>query len=637
MIGCLVEPSGRGKWQKLGSNSQPLKSPGSNVVCLLCPGSKTGSVIGKISQIRQLTGAKVRVEETVSGCDEIVIVIVGSDKETKGDTEHSKEASNEEIIDKEKREDDEHKDHSDNDDDKAPVETTKSKKATSSVQRALFLVFERMLEGEEETDDGDEENNKSSSFVLMLLVLSSQVGCILGKGGSVIKQMSSESGTQIRILPRDKLPPCASTSDELVQITGGVEAVRKALQSVSQQLLENSPHENDSLSANPTGPSSLSFEHVLPPNRSFTGQGGPYPPGSRDLHDFHSAPPRWIPKFHEGANPGRLRPSEEILTFHLLCHDERVGGIIGKGGAIIRTLQQETGCEIKVVEAISDSEDRIVVVSGPADPEDRISPVQDAILRVQTRIVRAIPDSKEQSVLARVLVSSNQIGCLLGKGGSIITEMRKLSGAHIHILGKDQVPKFASEDEEVVQINGEYEAVQDALLQITTRLRHHFFRDAFPSIIYPSNPVFLDQLPPYPPYMGRRELSPPGIYSIGPPFHKKSWGPQGLIEGGGPLGMPDFAGAPPRRFGGFAGGSHQPIITSTNVEVVVPRSVVPVIYGEDGECLKQIRQISDAKVTITDPKPGAVETVIIIAGTPEQTHAAQSLIQAFVMSETESS
>lgn len=46
-------------------------------------------------------------------------------------------------------------------------------------------------------------------------------------------------------------------------------------------------------------------------------------------------------------------------------------------------------------------------------------------------------------------------------------------------------------------------------------------------------------------------------------------------------------------------------------------------------------QISDAKITINDPKPGATETMIIIYGTPEQTNAAQSLIQAFVISETE--
>lgn len=38
-------------------------------------------------------------------------------------------------------------------------------------------------------------------------------------------------------------------------------------------------------------------------------------------------------------------------------------------------------------------------------------------------------------------------------------------------------------------------------------------------------------------------------------------------------------------------GNQPAIITSTTVDVVVPSSIVPVIYGEDGECLKQIRQV----------------------------------------------
>lgn len=44
----------------------------------------------------------------------------------------------------------------------------------------------------------------------------------------------------------------------------------------------------------------------------------------------------------------------------------------------------------------------------------------------------------------------------------------------------------------------------------------------------------------------------------------------------------------------------QPIITSTTVEVVVPRAVVPVIYGEDGECLKQILQVNPLHLIIYD-------------------------------------
>ncbi|KAJ9186884.1 hypothetical protein P3X46_002409 [Hevea brasiliensis] len=669
----LTETNGKGRWQKtagLNSPNQSMKSSSNGVVFrILCPAFKTGSIIGKggaiISQIRQETGAKVRIEETVPGCDERVVVIVGSDKYIEVNIEQNGEDGDKNANVAE--EGDEKKDsgeHNENKEIVPALDSSKSVKETSSLQKALLLVYERIVEAEPEKAGGNEEDNKPSMSILRLLVLSSQVGCLLGKGGSVIKQMSAESGAQIRILPRDKLSMCASPADELVQITGEVDAVRKALQSVTQQLLENPPRDNDSLPANSQGPSFHSVGHPLPRPEA-------YPPTYHSFNAWgttYSAGPR---DFRESGIPNRMKPASDIITFRLLCLDEKVGGIIGKGGTIIKTLQQETGCDIKVLEGVSNSEDRIILISGPAHPDDRISAAQDAVLRVQTRIARALPlpDGKEKTVIARLLVSSNQIGCLLGKGGAIMAEMRKSTGAYIRILGKDQVPKCASENEEVVQMNGEYEVVQEALLQITTRLRNHFFRDVFPSMDHPSNPAFLDQVPPFPPYMGRRELSPPfhafhnfdgmggppphggfhplddrppfmhNIHGPGMPPHiseRKPWGSQGLIEGGPPVGMPDFGGPPQRRFSGFGEVNHPAVITSTTVEVSVPHSMVPVIYGEDGSCLKQIHQISDAKITITEPKPGATETLIIISGTPEQTHAAQSLIQAFVMNERES-
>lgn len=140
----------------------------------------------------------------------------------------------------------------------------------------------------------------------------------------------------------------------VMQITGGVEAVRKALQSVSQQLLENPPRDYESLAANSAGLSSHSFGQVPPHNHSFAS-------GSHDI-----AAPALIPKFHDGAIHGRMRPLQEMLTFRLLCPAERVGNIIGKGGAIIKALQQETACEIKVLEGNPDSEECVIVISGPA-------------------------------------------------------------------------------------------------------------------------------------------------------------------------------------------------------------------------------------------------------------------------------
>lgn len=53
-------------------------------------------------------------------------------------------------------------------------------------------------------------------------------------------------------------------------------------------------------------------------------------------------------------------------------------------------------------------------------------------------------------------------------------------------------------------------------MHITSRLRDHFFRDAFPSMDH----HFPDQPPPFPSY-GGRDISPPGMHSnLGPPFHK---------------------------------------------------------------------------------------------------------------------
>lgn len=144
------------------------------------------------------------------------------------------------------------------------------------------------------------------------------------------------------------------------QITGEVDTVRKALKLISHQLLDNSPRDHKSIPANPTGPSHPS------PNHSLSSQGAPYAAGHRDVADVQSPIPPSIPKFHESGVPDRLKSSQEILTFRLLCHDERVGGVIGKGGAIIRSLKQETGCDIKVMEAVSGTEDRLIVISGPA-------------------------------------------------------------------------------------------------------------------------------------------------------------------------------------------------------------------------------------------------------------------------------
>lgn len=83
--------------------------------------------------------------------------------------------------------------------------------------------------------------------------------------------------------------------------------------------------------------------------------------------------------------------------------------------------------------------------------EQKYSPAQEAVIRVQSRIAE-IGFEPGTAVVARLLVHSQQIGCLLGKGGFIISEMRRATGASIRIFPKEHISKGGSQNDEVVQV-----------------------------------------------------------------------------------------------------------------------------------------------------------------------------------------
>ena len=52
----------------------------------------------------------------------------------------------------------------------------------------------------------------------------------------------------------------------------------------------------------------------------------------------------------------------------------------------------------------------------------------------------------------RLLVDPTQVGCILGKGGSVITELRRATGASVRILSKAEVPACAEHGDEMLQV-----------------------------------------------------------------------------------------------------------------------------------------------------------------------------------------
>ncbi|KAJ4962453.1 hypothetical protein NE237_022392 [Protea cynaroides] len=640
----------------------PLKlSAGETLFRILCPAVKTGGVIGKggaiIRQFREETGAKIRIDESVAGCDERVILIVAETLKKKKENGNGDGNSNNNGGGEK---DSEELGNSNN--------LNSGEEDASPAQLALVRVFERMLKVDEErlgvsgdSEDGQEKEKEKdektanagaivgTSVVCRLLAPSNQVGCVLGRGGKIVEKIRQSSGAQIRILPKDHIPACASPGDELIQLTGTFSAVKKALLSVSNCLQDNPKTDAANSAAKPLG--------AVLRGTGMPTQVDPFPQRGyvSGLHvvDYHSRGSS-VPG-PESIGAGHRKVVEEEVIFRLLCQIDKVGSLIGKGGSIIRALQSETGASIKIADAAPDSDERVVLISARETSEQKHSPAQEAVLRVHSRIAE-IGFEPGAAVVARLLVQSQQVGCVLGKGGTIVVEMRRATGASIRVFGKEQVPKCGGQTDDVVQVIGSLQSVQDALFYITSRLRETIFpiKPPLPSVGAAYFSAGMETPPPM--FRSRHDPSSPGHYPStlglshaldrptvssqpidrqptlshgmdhsgivnldripypygsersghGPSFDRssspRSW-PSQLISSGNPRGGVDTGTGLAPRNGLSGSGGQSAVVTSTTIEVVVPQTLLSNIYGENNSNLNQIRQISGAKLSFFVDRP----------------------------------
>lgn len=80
--------------------------------------------------------------------------------------------------------------------------------------------------------------------------------------------------------------------------------------------------------------------------------------------------------------------------------------------------------------------------------DDLKSVAVEAVLLLQGKIN---DDEDDDTVSIRLLVPSKVIGCIIGKSGSIINEIRKRTKADIHI-SKGEKPKCADANDELVEV-----------------------------------------------------------------------------------------------------------------------------------------------------------------------------------------
>ncbi|KAG5059179.1 hypothetical protein JHK87_000208 [Glycine soja] len=570
--------------------------PGQIAFRLVCHASTVGGLIGSsgsiVSQLRRETGCKIHCEDSLSSAEDRVILVIGSLSPRKGL-----------LLG-----------------DGGEVEV-------SSAQEAVVRVFERVwdLEAEKGVNSNRAVNGEVFS---KLLAHTSQIGAVVGKGGKNITAIRNNTGAKIRVFPP---PQCATKDEELVQITGGILAVKKALISVSHCLQDCPPlckvpvtsstptvSSSDRLSSDPNAEL---FPHL---NSLLTSMEG------LSIYERTTNSNETSNRDSKGA--------EHEVVFRLLCSNNVAGSVIGKRGAIVRALESKTGASIIFAAPLSEHAERIVTISAVESLESCNSPAQDAVILVFARIIEdhigkgfLQVSSMESPVTARLLVATSTVNCFSGNEGQVISELREVTGADIQILHGESVPNGASDEDVVVQsslylerdfvqITGEYRCVQNALYKITSRIRDNLSPNEVVAEARPKSNWKVNKDPVKgKPFARGKSAFPSGRF-----LPRNAGVHAETILQNGELHTDLSENLERGRGNMFA------TVTNTTVEIIVSEHVFGSVYGEDGGNLDRIRQISGAIVTVYDPSVGTSGGKVVISGTPDQTFAAQSLLQAFI-------
>ncbi|CAJ2631467.1 flowering locus K homology domain [Trifolium pratense] len=349
-------------------------------------------------------------------------------------------------------------------------------------------------------------------------------------------------------------------------------------------------------------------------------------------------------------------PGESV--FRMLVPAQKVGGIIGRKGEFIKKIVEETRARVKILDGPPGTSERAVMVSAKDEPGSSLPPAVDGLLRAHKRLIDGLesdlthaPSGVAGKISTKFLVPASQAGSLIGKQGGTVKSIQEASNCIVRVLGADDLPVFALQDDRVVEVVGDPTGVHKAVEMIASHLKK-FLVDR--SII----PIFEMNM--------QMANNHPMEHIPVPPPHQ-SWGPpQGLPPntGGGPgFGptpqfmphmrqvdnyYPPAEMAPPldkqphhgiTAYGRDASvGVHTSsntqsapsIVTQVTQQMQIPLSYADAVIGTAGTNISYIRRASGATVTIQETRGVPGEMTVEISGTASQVQTAQQLIQNFM-------
>ncbi|XP_053925640.1 poly(rC)-binding protein 3 isoform X18 [Cuculus canorus] len=306
---------------------------------------------------------------------------------------------------------------------------------TTSSEESLWSSSPACREMESKVSEG----GLNVTLTIRLLMHGKEVGSIIGKKGETVKKMREESGARINISE-------GNCPERIVTITGPTDAIFKAFAMIAYKFEEDITNSMSNSTAT-------------------------------------SKPP---------------------VTLRLVVPASQCGSLIGKGGSKIKEIRESTGAQVQVAgDMLPNSTERAVTISGTPDAiiqcVKQICVVMLEAYTIQGQYAIPHPDLTKLHQLAmqqtpftplgqttpafpgldasppasthELTIPNDLIGCIIGRQGTKINEIRQMSGAQIKIANATE-----GSSERQITITGTPANISLAQYLINARLKGNDFK-----------------------------------------------------------------------------------------------------------------------------------------------------------------
>ncbi|XP_050521834.1 insulin-like growth factor 2 mRNA-binding protein 1 isoform X2 [Daktulosphaira vitifoliae] len=302
-------------------------------------------------------------------------------------------------------------------------------------------------------------NTNKGDVILKILAHNNLIGRIIGKEGNTIKRIMSETETKITV--------SSFNYERIITVKGSIENMSKAEAQISAKLRQS--FENDLQSM---APQTVMFPGLHPmammsaSGITYPGRGGP-----TNYQPFAPAPyPQMYPSTIPPINPALAADVQE--TAFLFIPNSAVGAIIGTKGSNIRSMIRFSGASVKVASTDNEKPGTPVDANSAQQASRKVTIVGSAeaqwkaqgMIFDKLRDEGFVPATEEVRLTVEILVPSSQVGRIIGRGGSNVRELQRVTGSIIKL--PTQGSTDGSEDTTTVHIIGHFLATQSAQRRI---------------------------------------------------------------------------------------------------------------------------------------------------------------------------